>query len=145
MNILASDLYPDKQWAQELNAQYVDIPTICREADFITLHASGGEMLLGENEINMMRPTTALINCARGVLVDNTAVYQAVKEGRLYGYGIDEVWEYEDLPLEGLNIVTSPHVGSDTDMGKANMQLMSAQALIDFSDGKEPQFIVNRR
>jgi len=145
MNILAADLYPDQEWARNQSARYVDIPTICREADFITLHASGGTLLLGENEINMMRPTTALINCARGTLVDNIAVYKAVKEGRLFGYGIDEVWEYGNLPLEGLNIAASPHVGSDTDMGKLNMQLMSAQALIDFSDGKEPRHIVNRR
>jgi len=144
MKIVASDLYPDNQWAKNNNATYTDIPTICREADFITLHASGGKQIITRELIGLMKNTTALINCARGVLVDNEAVYEAVKEGTLWGYGIDELWEYKNLPVAGLNIAVSPHVGSDTDQGKLQMQLMSTQAVIDFIKGKEPLHIVNK-
>lgn len=144
MTVLASDLYPDTEWARAKSVEYTDIETICRRADFITLHASGGKELIGKKELALMSPTTALINCARGVLVDNPAAYKAVKSGKLWGYGIDEIWECEDLPLQGLNIAASPHVGSDTDYGKLQMQLMSAQAVVDFLDGKRPENLVVR-
>ncbi|MFW6209143.1 MAG: NAD(P)-dependent oxidoreductase [Spirochaetota bacterium] len=145
MKIIAADLMQDTEWAAANGVEYVDLPEVCERADFITLHASGGSLLLGADEIARMQPTTVLVNCARGALVDNRAAYEAVRTGRLYGYGIDEVWDYEDLPLtDVLNIAASPHVGSDSDMGKLRMQQMSAQAIIDYVDGKEPQHIVNK-
>lgn len=140
---IAAEIRPDTEWARAHGVEYVDLDTICSEADFITIHASGGEMIIGPRELSLMKPTTVLVNCARGVLTDNREIYTAVRDGRLWGYGIDEVWEYEDLPLAGLNISASPHVGSDTDMGKVRMQLMSAQAVIDYVDGRQPEFIVN--
>jgi len=143
MKILAHSRTVRDDWARRHHAQYVDLARLCREADFITLHASCGEELIGEAELALMKPTTVLVNCARGLLVDNRAAYRAVKEGRLWGYGIDEVWDYPDLPLEGLNIAASPHVGSDSDQGKIGMQLMSAQAVVDFLDGRRPEHVVN--
>lgn len=145
LKIIAADLVQDTEWAAANGVEYVDLPELCERADFITLHASGGNLLLGADEIGRIKPTSVLVNCARGALVDNRAAYEAVRAGRLYGYGIDEVWDYEDLPLTAdLNIAASPHVGSDSDMGKLKMQQMSAQAIIDYVDGKEPQHIVNK-
>lgn len=144
MNVLASANHPNVEWAREKNVTYMTNAEICERADFITVNASAKELLIGKKEISLMSPTTVLVNCARGALVDNPEVYKAVKEGKLWGYGIDEVWEYSDLPLDGLNIVASPHVGSDTDTGKVRMQLMSARAIIDFIEGKEPESVVNK-
>lgn len=145
LKIIAADPFQNTEWAAANGVEYTSLQALCEQADFITLHASGASLLLGADEIARMRPTTVLVNCARGALVDNRAVYQAVKTGQLYGYGIDEVWDYEDLPLtENLNIAASPHVGSDSDMGKLKMQQMSARAVIDYVDGKEPQHIVNK-
>jgi len=146
LKLLAADLYPDHKWARTHGVEYTDIGSLCEQADFITLHASGGNRLIGTAEISRMQPTTVLVNCARGVLVDNRTVYEAVRDGRIYGYGIDEVWEHADLPLTpDLNIAASPHVGSDTDLGKLRMQQLSAQAVIDYIDGREPQYIVNKK
>ncbi len=144
MKVLAYDLYPDENWAKQNKVQYVSVEEIYSEADFITLHASASEQIIGENELNLMHPTTVLINCARGILVDNRAAWQAVKDGRIWGYGLDELWLEKDLSLEGLNIIVSPHVGSDTDMGKIGMQLMSTQAVVDFMQGRVPKYVVNR-
>jgi len=141
--VIAAEIKPDTEWARGHGVVYVGLDTLCSESDFITIHASGGDMLIGPREVTLMKQTAVLVNCARGVLTDNREIYSAVKDGRLWGYGIDEVWEYEDLPLAGLNISASPHVGSDTDMGKVRMQLMSAQAVIDYVDGRRPEFIVN--
>ncbi|MDZ7792987.1 MAG: NAD(P)-dependent oxidoreductase [Spirochaetia bacterium] len=145
LKLLAADLYPNHEWARAHGVEYTDIGSLCEQADFITLHASGGSRLIEAAEIARMHPTTVLVNCARGVLVDNRAVYEAVRDGRIYGYGIDEVWEHWDMPLTSdLNITASPHVGSDTDLGKLRMQQLSAQAVIDYIDGREPQYIVNK-
>ena len=144
MNVIGYDLYPDNVWAEENNVTYTDIDNICGKADVITLHASAAQTIIGEREISMMRPTTVLINCARRILVDNKAVYNAVKENRIWGYGLDEIWIDEDMPLDGLNVIVSSHVGSDTDMGKIGMQLMSTEAVVDFMSGRTPTYVVNR-
>jgi D-3-phosphoglycerate dehydrogenase len=144
MKVLAYDLYPDQSWALANDVEYVSMDEVFYNADFITLHASASKQIIGEKEIELMGPTTALINCARGILVDNRAVYRAVKENRLWGYGLDEIWMYDDLPLDGLNIIVSSHVGSDTDMGKIGMQIMSTEAVVDFMKNKIPKHVVNK-
>lgn len=143
MKVVAYDLYPDMNWAKENNVEYVSIEELCQKADIITLHAATNKTIIGEKEIKLMKPTTILVNCARGILVDYKAAYNAVKEGRIWGYGVDEIWTDESLPIDDLNIIVSPHVGSDTDKGKIGMQLMSTQAVIDFVTGKRPRYIVN--
>ncbi len=143
MRVLAYDLYPDGDWAAANGVEYVELPALYERADFITLHASSGDRLIGEAELARMKSTAVLVNCARGHLVDNRAAYRAVAETRLWGYGLDEVWEYPDLSLDEVNVVVSPHVGSDTDLGKENMQVMSARAVAGFLRGEEPEYVVN--
>lgn len=143
VNLLAYDIYPDDQWAKENNAQYTGLEEICSKADVITLHASSNEMIIGQKEIDLMKPTTVLVNCARGILVDNRAVYNAVKNGKIWGYGLDEIWTEKDLPLEGLNIIVSSHVGSDTDMGKIGMQMLAVEAVVDYMSGNPLKHVVN--
>lgn len=145
VEILAYDLYPDNQWAKENNAAYVTLEELYKQSDIITIHASASEQLIGEEELNLMNETTILVNCARGILTDNRAIYNAVKAGRIWGYGLDEIWLEEDLPLdESLNIIVSSHVGSDTDSGKIGMQVMSTEAVVDFINGKTPAYVVNK-
>jgi phosphoglycerate dehydrogenase-like enzyme len=141
---VAYDPYPDTRWAAQVNMQYLDSPEkVCEQADIITLHAASNDTIITQKQIASMRPTTVLINCARRHLVDNEAVYHAVKQGKIWGYGMDEIWDL-NLSLEGLNIVVSPHVGSDTDMGKIGMQVMSAQAIVDYMQGIRPRYVVNK-
>lgn len=143
MRIISHDRSPDLEWFERHGVESVDLQTVCREADFITLHTSGGIQIIGAAEIALMKPTAVLVNCARRVHVDNRLVYEAVRDGRIWGYGIDEVWTCDDLPLDGMNIVASPHVGSDTDIGKVNMQLGSVHAVVDFLEGRPQKHPVN--
>ena len=141
---VAYDLYPDSAWAEQSGVRYLDSPdAVFEQADIITLHASSNDTIITQTQIDLMRQTTVLVNCARKHLVDNEAVYYAVKQGKIWGYGMDEIWDL-DLPLDGLNIVVSPHVGSDTDMGKIGMQVMSAQSVVDYMQGVKPLSIVNK-
>ena len=143
MRVLACDPEPKGAWAAERGIAYVPLHSLLEEADFVTIHASANREIIGREQLSLMKPTSALINCARGVHVDSRAAYAAVKEGRLFGYGLDEVWPYPELPLEGLNITTTPHVGSDTDAGKAGMQRLSAEAVAAFFRGEEPPYLLN--
>ncbi len=130
---------PDYAWAEQSGVRYVELEELCERCDFISLHASADKQIIGESELALMSRATVLVNCARSILVDNRAVWRAVRNGRLWGYGIDEVWEHEDLPLDGLNIIASPHVASDTDSGKLGMQLGSVQAVESYLKGKVPE------
>ncbi len=143
MDVIATDPYPDEEWAREHGVTYVSLEELCSRADFITLHAAVKKQLIGPAQLELMHPTTVLVNCARGQLVDEEAAYRAVKDGELWGYGLDEIWTREDLELDGLNITVSPHVGSDTDSGKANMQAASARAVSNYVRGGRPEFVVN--
>lgn len=145
VEILAYDLYPDETWAKGNNATYVTLDELYKQSDIITIHAAASEQLIGERELGLMKETTVLVNCARGILTDNRAIYKAVKAGKIWGYGLDEIWLEEDLPLdESLNIIVSSHVGSDTDSGKIGMQVMSTEAVVDFINGKTPTYVVNK-
>ena len=140
---VAYDPLPDRQWAADSAVTYLDSPeAVCRQADFITLHPATDDTVITAAHLELMRPTTVLINCARRHHVDNEAAYHAVREGRIWGYGTDEIWDF-DLPLAGLNIVVSPHVGSDTDMGKIGMQCMSAEAVVDYCSHRRPRHVLN--
>ena len=143
MNVIACDIAPDAEWAASADVAYVTLDELCSRADVITLHTSSTEEVISKGHLRLMKPTAALINCARGYQVDNEAAYAAVAEGRLFGYGLDEIWNYDNLPLDGLNITVSPHIGSDTDSGKAQMQRMSAEAARDFLSGGIPASVVN--
>ncbi len=145
VKILAYDLYPDNNWAEANNATYVTLDELYTQSDIITIHAAASEQLVGERELSLMKETTVLVNCARGILTDSRAIYNAVKAGKIWGFGLDEIWLEEDLPLdESLNIIVSSHVGSDTDSGKIGMQIMSTEAVVDFVNGKIPTFVVNK-
>jgi len=141
--LIVSDPFPNEEWAKTVGARYVPLDELCATVDFITLHAATSKTLIGGEQIAKMRETTVLVNCARGILVDNEAAYHAVKEGRIWGYGIDEIWTYDSLPLEGLNIIASPHVGSDSDLGKVNMQIASVENVVDFLRGTTPKYVVS--
>ncbi|MEE8440225.1 MAG: NAD(P)-dependent oxidoreductase [Spirochaetia bacterium] len=143
VSVLACDPYPNAEWANRAGARYVELNELLAGSEIVTLHAASNVRIVGPTELSLMRPSTFLVNCARGVLVDNAAAWRAVKDGELWGYGLDEIWPHPELPLDDLNIVTSPHVGSDTEIGKSNMQRMSADSIAAFVRTGQPPHVVN--
>lgn len=139
MDVIAFTPHPDHEWANAHGVRYTTFEEVIECSDVLSLHASADYQLVGEAEIARMKPTAMLINCARDHLVDTEAVYRAVSEDRLWGYGLDEVWTRDDLPLRPeLNIVVSPHIGSDSDYGKEQMQLVSAKNITAWLEGGRP-------
>jgi glyoxylate reductase len=103
--------------------------------------------LIGEKELSLMKPTAILINTARGAVVDQKALYKALKERRIFGAGLD-VYEKEpidaDDPLMELdNVVLLPHIGSASVETRGRMARMAAENLLAGLRGEKPPNLVN--
>jgi D-3-phosphoglycerate dehydrogenase len=118
MQILGHDKCPNVKRAEDIGIKYVDLHTLLRESDVVTLHVtltSETEGLLGAKEIAAMKKGAVIVNTSQGKVVDENALTGALKSGRLSSAGLD-VFEEEppakDNPLFKLdNVVLSPHVG----------------------------------
>jgi glyoxylate reductase len=121
----------------EVHAQQVDFETLLAEADFISLHTPltpDTRHLIDSEALSRMKPTAVLINTARGPIVDPEALYDALKEKRIFGAGLD-VTEPEPLPMDspllGLdNLVIVPHIASASKTSRDQMSWLAAQNLI---------------
>lgn len=122
MNVIAWTYHPNPTKAEAIGCRYV--PTMAdalREADVVSLHlrySPDTEHIIGAKELALMKPTAVLINTARGQLVDQQALYEALRDGKIAGAGID-VFEKEPIdPQEPLltlpNVVLSPHTAGTT-------------------------------
>ena len=134
---------------QELGAQFVDPETLLREADFLSLHVPltpQTHHLIGSRELAMMKPTAFLINAARGKVVDEAALVEALRSKQIAGAGLD-VFENEPQVHPGLlalpNVVLAPHVGSATSETRLAMAMLAADNLLAALDGKRPPNLVN--
>ena len=149
MKVLYSDKFIDAKQLK-FSAQNTDLDTLLRESDFVTLNVPLKEdtyHLIGDRELSLMKKTAYLINTSRGPVVDEKALYNALKERKIAGAAID-VYENEPRFTEGLekldNIVMTSHIASATIQTRQLMSYKAAQNIIDFFNGKEPEGLVNR-
>jgi len=127
----------DKNPDPDLKAKRVDFETLLRESDFISLHTPltpDTRQLIGSEAFSKMKPSAVLVNTARGPIVDMQALYQALKENRIFGAGLD-VTDPEPLPMNSPlltldNIVIVPHIASASRATREKMSWMAAQNLI---------------
>ena len=150
MSILAHDPAPRPDLAAELGAKYVALDDLLRESDFVTLHCNAtpeNRNMLGRRELGLMKPTAHLINCARGSLVDEGSLVEALREGSIAGAGLD-VFAQEppdpDNPLFALdNCLLMPHTAT---MDRRTIARVSAQVTrntLDALQGRRPECLVN--
>jgi len=123
--VIATTLHPAPERARGLGVEYVDLVTLLKESNIISLHAPqtpATQGMLGQAEFELMEKQPILINTARGGLIDPEALLWALEEGKIQGAGLDVLWEeppYPDDPLyrrllEKENVILSPHCGSNT-------------------------------
>lgn len=131
------------------NATYVGREELLRQADFVTVHVPylpETHHLIGTKEIALMKPTAIVINAARGGVVDELALIEALKKRRLGGAGLD-VFEGEPQVRPELlqldNVVLAPHIGSATDETRRNMANLAARNLVAALRGERPPNLVN--
>ncbi len=116
----------------EIDCAPMEMDSLLKWADIVTLHVSGQETLLGIKELRKMKRGSWLINCARGVLVDEQALYQVLKENRLSGAALDA---YDKEPYNGPlielnNVLLTPHVGSYAKEARIEMEIQATKNLI---------------
>lgn len=150
MRVLAFDAYPDMDFITSEKIELVALPELLSKADFISLHlpatpATRG--LIGTKELALTKPGAIIINTARGDIIDEAALYTALKEGKLAGAGLD-VFNIEppdtSSPLFELpNVVVSPHSGAHTIEAIDKMSTIAAQNAINILSGVSPIAILN--
>lgn len=142
MNILAFDLKKDDAFAKESDITFVDdIDEIFKNADFISLHLplnNSTKYILDNNQFEQMKSTAVVINTARGGLINEKALFRALKENKIWGAGVD-VFETEppnNIELLNLdNIVIGSHAAASTVQAIDNMGIMASENLVnDFLD-----------
>ncbi len=150
MRVLAYDPAIDEAFCRQYGVEISSIEEVLSKSDFISLHLplkDETKHIINSNTISMMKDGAILINTARGGLVDEQAVYRALKAGKLRGFGTD-VFEVEPpgkSPLfEFKNVVVTPHMGSSTVEAINAMANLAVKNLIDVLTGKECPYIVNR-
>ncbi len=133
----------------ELNATYVDLPTLLRKSDFVSLHVDLNEEtrgLIGRDELAMMKQSAYLINVARGPVVDELALVEALRDGAIKGAGLD-VYEKEPELTKGLselkNVVLLPHIGTATIETRTLMAELAVRNLIQGLKGQKPVTCIN--
>jgi glyoxylate reductase len=149
MKILYTSLRENPKLEEELGAIYVDKETLLRESDFVSLHVPllpSTTHYIGEKEFSMMKKTAVIVNTSRGPVIDEKALIKALKQGKIWGAGLD-VYEHEpDIEPELLdmyNVVLVPHIASATLETRTNMGLIAARNIIKVLNGEKPDTCVN--
>lgn len=149
MTILYNDIAPNEAFEKETGAKFVDRETLLKESDFVSIHVPltpQTKHLISDNELKMMKKSTILINTSRGPVVDEKALVKALKEGEIWGAGLD-VFENEPEMEPGLaeldNVVVVPHIASATIETRTKMGLMAVNNILAVFRGENPPQIVN--
>lgn len=153
MNVIAYDGYVSKEAMEEVGVRKVDtLEEGLKEADFVTIHAPltpETRGMMSDEQFKVMKPSARLINCGRGPVVDQGALYRALKNNVIAGAALD-VFEQEppeeDNPLFELdNIIISPHNAGDTYEAKQRCSAKAAECLIKALNGEDTYNWFNRR
>jgi len=151
MKVIAFDPYIRPEMASEMGVSLLaQMDDVFRQADVVSLHTPLTPETRGfvnEAKLSLMKPTAFLINISRGEVVNEKALYEALKSGVIAGAAID-VYDPEpplkDNPLFALeNILLSPHSAALTEECVIRMATGAAEGVVDVLSGKRPQFVVN--
>ncbi len=150
MQVIAHDPYISASAAEEIGIRLVERETLFQEADYISVHTHlNAETYhsIGESEFALMKPTCRLINCARGGIIDEAALYRALKTKQLAGAALD-VFENEpatDTPLLRLdNVLAIPHLGASTAEAQEHVAVEVAQQVMNALRGSPVANAVNQ-
>jgi D-3-phosphoglycerate dehydrogenase len=149
MRVLGFDPYKSP-WPDGVE-QCRELEPLLRQADFLSIHVpltKETQNLIGPAALAAMKPSAVLVNTARGGIVDEAAVAEAVRGGRLAGAGLDVVVDEPLKPSHALNgvpnIILTPHVAGVTEDGMMRMAQDSAEDILRVLRGERPNYPVNR-
>ena len=149
LKVLYTDKRKNELLEKELGAKQVELRELLKEADFVSIHTTltpKTKHLIGEKELRIMKPKAILINASRGPMLDEKALARALKEGWIFGAGLDVYENEPEMEPELLdldNVVLLPHLGSATEETRTKMALMAAENLVAGLKGGVPPNCVN--
>jgi D-3-phosphoglycerate dehydrogenase / 2-oxoglutarate reductase len=150
MKLLAFDPFISAERAEELGCTLVELDSLFQQSDYITLHipkTPETANMINAESIGKMKPTARIINCARGGIIDEAALAEAITSGKIAGAAIDvfAVEPLGDSPLRavGKNLVLTPHLGASTAEAQINVALDVAEQIRDVLLGLPARSAVN--
>src|SRR5215472_18667249 len=152
MNVLVYDPYIPESRARELNVRLTDLQSLLTQSDIVTVHvplSDETENMLAAREIALMKPGVRLVNCARGGIISEVALLDALDAGHVTGAAID-VWT-EEPPVspqvkrlvQHPHVVVTPHLGANSQEAQVNVAIDVARQLVAFRDGELVEHAVN--
>jgi len=149
MKVLAYDPYVCREVCQEHGMEKEEsLDTVLENSDYLSIHSlltDETRGMIGAEQLAKMKPTAIIINCARGPIIDEAALAEALKNGTIAGAGLD-VYEKEPLensPLMELdNVVLMPHIAASTKEGQTRAGTITAEQVHKVLSGEEPDFRV---
>lgn len=151
MRVLFYDPYVADEYIAELDARKTSLEDLLRSSDIVSIHATltrETHHLINEDRLRLMKPSAFLINTARGSIVDEKALYRALKEGWIGGAAID-VYEIEPPPpnnplLDLENIILTPHIAWYSEEALKRLEMGAVEEAIRIIRGEIPRNLVNR-
>ena len=150
LEVLTSDPFVSAESAAEAGAEMVELPELLRRSDFVTLHSPlipETEGMIGKAELESMKPESFLINAARGQLIDEDALYDALTTGGIAGVGLDvlvDVAPPQDHRLIQLdNVIITPHTAFFSQEAVLELEERAAREVVNVFQGRMPDNLVN--
>lgn len=149
MNIVYHNRREKIELAQSLNAKYCTMDALLQQSDFVVVAVdlnTASKALIAEREFKQMQPHAVFVNIARGSVVDEQALIEALKTNQIFAAGLD-VYAKEPLQVSELfslnNVVTLPHIGSATAETRKKMAELAYRNVVDALEGRTPTYLVN--
>jgi D-3-phosphoglycerate dehydrogenase len=153
LRVIVADPYVDPALVESLVGELpVPLEVVLMDSDYISVHAPGGPAttgMIGARELALCKPTAIIVMTSRGGVVDEHALYEALRDGRLAAAGVD-VWDPEpaspDHALASLpNVIATPHFGYYSERAKDMLRERVAESAVDIVAGIAPRSVVNQK
>lgn len=138
MRVLACDPYVSRQWAEDLNIELVDLNRLLAESDYISVHVAltaETRNMISREQFARMKDGVRIINCARGGIIDEEALREAMESGKVAGAGLDVFAKEppEGSPLLALeNLIATPHIGGSTEEAQEIVGTLIAEQVLEY-------------
>jgi len=151
MKVVAYDPYLPKEVQDKICARFTTLEDVLSNSDFISIHAMLTDEtrgMIAREQFEMMKDTAYIVNCARGPIIDETALVEVLEQGKIRGAALDV---FENEPPEGSpllstpNVVFTPHLGASTVEGQIKAGTTTAEQVDKVLAGEKPDFVVNRQ
>ncbi|MBM7622660.1 C-terminal binding protein [Sporohalobacter salinus] len=151
LELLVYDPFIDEEIAAKYGVKLVELDELMKKSDFVSVHVplnNDTRHMISTKEFKLMKESAFIINTARGAVIDEAALIEALKNKELAGAGLDvteqEPIENDNPLLEMDNVIITPHVGWYSKEAQIELQTRAAEGVSDVLAGKEPKYLVNQ-